>query len=69
MNSILVASGRKRSGLQLSDLDAPVQLPAFFGVVRRNRELLAEANGFDAAAIDAVRHEVLADRLRACFRQ
>ena len=49
------------SGLQLDGLDASVLRSPLFAVVRCDRAVVAVAYGFDAARVDAVRGEVVAD--------
>src|SRR6476469_4841405 len=54
---------------QLDDLDAAIQLPVLVGGVRDGGALAAETDGGDPAALDALRDQVVAARLRALQRQ
>src|SRR6185312_8213855 len=60
----LMASDRRAVDHQL---DAPVLLAAFGGVIARNRVVLAVALGRNGAAVDALRGQELADRVGPVF--
>src|SRR5215510_4270698 len=55
--------------LQLLRFDAAVLLAALVAVVGGDGALVAEADGIQPLLVDAFRHDVVAARLRALFRQ
>src|SRR3954447_16337362 len=55
--------------LQLLRFDAAVLLAALIGVIGGDGVLVAEADGVQPLLVDALRHDVVAARLRTLFRQ